>query len=115
LLLLPVALIVDSPWALASPPLAAWASLVALALLSTTFAYVLYFRLIASAGATNAVLVTFLVPVTAILLGVLILGEVLALRHLLGMALIGAGLAAIDGRLLKRRSEAAAGAGAVSR
>lgn len=104
LLLLPVALLVDRPWGMAMPPAAAWASLVALALLSTTFAYILYFRLIASAGATNAVLVTFLVPVTAILLGVLILGETLALRHFIGMALIGAGLAAIDGRLLKRRA-----------
>jgi drug/metabolite transporter (DMT)-like permease len=115
LLLLPVALLVDRPWAMAMPSLGAWACLVALALLSTTFAYVLYFRLIASAGATNAVLVTFLVPVTAILLGVLILGEVLALRHLIGMALIGAGLAAIDGRLLRRRAPATAGADAVRR
>jgi drug/metabolite transporter (DMT)-like permease len=115
LLLLPVALLVDRPWAMVMPSAEASACLVALALLSTTFAYVLYFRLIASAGATNAVLVTFLVPVTAILLGVLILDEVLALRHLVGMALIGAGLAAIDGRLLRRRAPATAGADAVRR
>jgi drug/metabolite transporter (DMT)-like permease len=108
LLLLPVALIVDRPWQIAPPPLAAWMAILALALLSTTFAYVLYFRLIATAGATNALLVTFLVPVTAILLGVALLGEQLALRHLAGMALIGLGLAAIDGRLFTRWTRKAA-------
>lgn len=61
-------------------------------------AYILYFRILASAGATNLLLVTFLIPVTAILLGVLVLGETLLARHALGMLLIGAGLAAIDGR-----------------
>jgi drug/metabolite transporter (DMT)-like permease len=50
------------------------------------------------AGAVNLLLVTFLIPVSAILLGTLVLGEALAPRHLLGMALIGMGLAAIDGR-----------------
>jgi drug/metabolite transporter (DMT)-like permease len=53
---------------------------------------------IESAGATNAILVTFLIPVTAILLGATLLGEVLAPRHFAGMALIAAGLALIDGR-----------------
>jgi drug/metabolite transporter (DMT)-like permease len=102
LLLLPLSLAIEQPWRLAPPPVEAWGSLLALALFSTTFAYVLYFRLIATAGATNALLVTFLVPVTAILLGALILGEVLEPRHFAGMALIGLGLAAIDGRLLRR-------------
>ncbi|HZH08095.1 MAG TPA: DMT family transporter [Lautropia sp.] len=103
LILLPVALLLDQPWRIAPPPIEAWGSLLALALLSTTFAYVLYFRLIARAGATNALLVTFLVPVTAILLGVLLLGEALEPQHLAGMALIGTGLAAIDGRPFSRR------------
>jgi drug/metabolite transporter (DMT)-like permease len=103
LLLLPLSVLVERPWQLAVPPPEAWGSLLALALFSTTFAYVLYFRLIATAGATNALLVTFLVPVTAILLGALLLGEVLGARHFAGMALIGLGLAAIDGRLLRLR------------
>ena len=68
-------------------------------MLSTALAYVLYFRILAAAGATNLLLVTFLIPVSAILLGALLLGEVLLARHFLGMALIGAGLACIDGRL----------------
>ena len=70
----------------------------ALAVLSTALAYVLYFRILATAGATNVLLVTFLTPVSAILLGTLFLGEVLQGKHFVGMALIGLGLAAIDGR-----------------
>jgi drug/metabolite transporter (DMT)-like permease len=59
----------------------------------------LYFRILAAAGATNLLLVTFLLPVSAILLGVLVLGEVLLVRQLLGMAVIGLGLVFVDGRL----------------
>ena len=98
-LLLPMALLVDRPWTLAMPGLPAWAAVLGLALLSTALAYVLYFRILATAGATNLLLVTFLIPVSAIVLGVLVLGERLAPTHLAGMALIAAGLAAIDGRL----------------
>jgi drug/metabolite transporter (DMT)-like permease len=67
---------------------------------STAFAYLIFFRLLARAGATNVGLVTFLIPVSAILLGVLVLGEMLAARHFVGMALIGAGLILIDGRAI---------------
>ena len=101
LVMLPLVLLFEPPW-LASPPSAqAWAALLALALFCTSLAYILYFRLLASAGATNSLLVTFLIPVSAILLGTLILHESLEPRHFIGMALIGAGLAAIDGRLLR--------------
>ena len=85
----------------ASPPV--WAAVFALALLSTAFAYILYFSLIGSAGATNASLVTLIVPVSAILLGFLFLGEHLEYFEVFGMALIGFGLVTIDGRLFKRR------------
>jgi drug/metabolite transporter (DMT)-like permease len=61
---------------------------------------VLYFRLIDRAGATNALLVTLLVPPTAILLGAAFIGEALAPQDFLGLLLIALGLAAIDGRLL---------------
>jgi drug/metabolite transporter (DMT)-like permease len=101
-LLLPVALIVERPWTLPMPGAATWAAILGIAALSTALGYVLYFRILASAGATNLLLVTFLIPVSAIMLGVLVLGERLSLRHVLGMALIGAGLAAIDGRLIRR-------------
>lgn len=99
LLLMPLMLWHDRPWTLPMPGADTLAALLAVAALSTAFAYWLYFRLLATAGATNLLLVTFLVPVSAILLGVLVLGETLAPRHLGGMALIGLGLAAIDGRL----------------
>lgn len=104
LLILPIMLIVDRPWLLpAAPGATTWAALAGLALLSTALAYVLYFRILAVAGATNLLLVTFLIPVTAILLGALILGEQLQLRHFAGMILIGLALAAIDGRMARFR------------
>ena len=99
-LLLPAALLIDRPWTLAMPSTATILSLVALGLVSTAFAYLIFFRLLARAGATNVGLVTFLIPVSAILLGVFILGETLAIRHVAGMALIGAGLILIDGRIV---------------
>lgn len=78
----------------------------ALALLSTAFGYILYFRIMATAGATNASLVTLLVPPSAILLGVLFLGERLALGELAGMALIGFGLIILDGRAYRLLAKA---------
>ena len=100
LLLLPVALVVDRPWTLDVPDGATLAALGALALLSTALAYILYFRILASAGATNLMLVTLLIPVTAVILGLLVLGERLGLSALAGMALIAVGLGVIDGRVI---------------
>ena len=71
------------------------------AFLSTGLAYILYFKIVATAGATNLMLVTFLMPVVAITLGVIVLHETLELRHIAGMALIAVGLITIDGRLLR--------------
>jgi drug/metabolite transporter (DMT)-like permease len=98
LALAPVSLVIDAPWMLPAPSAGAIGAMLGLAALSTALAYVLYFRILALAGAVNLALVTFLIPVSAILLGTLLLGESLAPRHLAGMALIGLGLAAIDGR-----------------
>jgi drug/metabolite transporter (DMT)-like permease len=100
LVMLPVAMFVDQPWTRAFPPAGAWAAIGALALFCTAFGYVLYFRLIDRAGATNALLVTLLVPPVAILLGALFLHETLAPQDFMGLALIALGLAAIDGRVL---------------
>ena len=108
ILALPVALI-DRPWMLSAPSGKAIMALVALAALSTALGYLIFFRILARAGATNVALVTFLIPVSAILLGTLVLGEQLAIRHLVGMAAIALGLAAIDGRavrLLRKRQVA---------
>ncbi|MEO7053371.1 MAG: DMT family transporter [Rhizomicrobium sp.] len=98
IILVPLAALVDRPWDLPMPSLGAWAALLAIALLSTSLAYLLFFRILAVAGATNLVLVTFLLPGSALILGALFLDEVVTLRALMGMALIGVGLAAIDGR-----------------
>jgi len=100
-LLLPLALFVDRPWTLEMPGPGAWAAMIGLAVLSTALAYILYFRILATAGATNVLLVTLLVPVSAIILGVLFLNETLDAKSLAGMALIALGLAVIDGRLLQ--------------
>ena len=100
ILMLPLCIIVDRPWTHSFPPLTAWGAILALALLCTALGYVLYFRLIATSGATNALLVTLLVPPVAILLGSLFLGETLAPQDFVGLGLIALGLAAIDGRLL---------------
>lgn len=100
LIMLPVSLIVDQPWTHPFPPVSAWAAITALALFCTAFGYVLYFRLIDHAGATNALLVTLLVPPVAIMLGAAFLNETLEPQDFLGLALIALGLAAIDGRLV---------------
>ncbi|MCZ4282300.1 DMT family transporter [Kiloniella laminariae] len=102
ILLLPLMLYIDQPWTLPLPSPEALAALVGIALLSTALAYILYFQILARAGATNLLLVTFLIPVSAILLGVLFLGEVILAKHLIGMTFIGGGLAAIDGRITHR-------------
>jgi drug/metabolite transporter (DMT)-like permease len=82
------------------PPITAWGAIAALALLCTALGYVLYFRLIATSGATNALLVTLLVPPVAIVLGATFLNETLAPQDFIGLGLIALGLAAIDGRLI---------------
>ena len=101
-ILIPVALLADEPWTLSLPGTEIIIAVIALASVSTAFAYILFFRILATAGATNLMLVTFLIPVSALALGILILAEVLETRHIVGLLCIGAGLAAIDGRLLRK-------------
>lgn len=101
-ILAPIALFIEQPWTLPMPGLSVILAIVGLAVVSTALAYVVFFRILSTAGATNLALVTFLIPVSAILLGIMFLGEVLMARHIVGMALIGLGLAAIDGRLWQR-------------
>jgi len=102
LLLLPLSLWIDQPWTLPMPGVEVWAALLGVAVLSTSLAYVLYFRILSTAGATNVLLVTLLVPVSAIVLGVLVLDETMESNDFAGMALIALGLILIDGRVFKR-------------
>jgi drug/metabolite transporter (DMT)-like permease len=101
LIMLPSAAIIEHPWTV-NPSAISLAGIAALGLLSTSIAYLLYFKLLARVGATNLLLVTFLLPIVALILGEMFLGEHVHTIDLLGLALIMDGLAAIDGRLLAR-------------
>jgi drug/metabolite transporter (DMT)-like permease len=98
-MLVPVMLVVDRPWTLPMPSLATIGALIGVAALSTALAYILYFRVLATAGATNLLLVTFLIPVSAIMLGIFILDETLYPKQVFGMLMIALGLSVIDGRV----------------
>lgn len=100
-LLAPVTLLFDQPSTLLLASRSALWALLALALLSSALAYLIYFRVIRRAGATNALLVTFLSPVSAIVLGIVLLEESLEIHQVLGMAAIFIGIAAIDGRAVQ--------------
>lgn len=102
IVLAPLTLLVDQPFSLPMPDGHVWLAVLGLALPSTSVAYVLYFRILATAGATNLLLVTFLIPVSAILLGWTVLGERLEIHHFIGFAFIAIGLLAIDGRIWNR-------------
>jgi drug/metabolite transporter (DMT)-like permease len=99
-MLLPLAAAVDRFWLLPAPPAPAILAVLGFALLSTALAYIVFFRINATAGPTNVMLVTLLIPVTATVLGVLILGETITLHQIAGALVIASGLLAIDGRLL---------------
>jgi len=101
MILIPLTFWIDQPWTFAMPSIEGMGSLLGIALLSTALAYVIYFRLLKTAGATNLLLVTLLIPVSAIILGVFLLDESLEPQHLSGMAVISLGLLIMDGRLLQ--------------
>lgn len=101
-LLLPFMLVVDQPWALAMPGATEVMALLALAVASTALAYVIYWALIARAGATNTILVTLLIPVFSLFIAWALLGEAVTLAKAAGMTLIGLGLVVIDGRAVGR-------------
>ena len=95
---LPVALIVDQPWSLPMPAALPLFAVVALGVLSTAITPLLYFAILKAVSTTNAIVVTFLVPVSALLLGIIFLDEAFTAQQAAGILLIGLGLAAIDGR-----------------
>jgi drug/metabolite transporter (DMT)-like permease len=99
-MLAPVAAYVDRFWLLPVPGATALGAVLGLAVFSTALAYVVFFRINATAGPTNVMLVTLLIPVTATVLGVLVLGEALASNQVAGALIIASGLVVIDGRLL---------------
>jgi drug/metabolite transporter (DMT)-like permease len=96
-----IAGIVDRPWQLALPGTSAWLAVIGLAALSTALAYIVFFQILRRSGATNVMLVTLLIPLTAILLGALVLGETISAREIIGAVVIGSALLVIDGRVLR--------------
>ena len=96
-----VAGVVERPWRLPMPGATTWFAVIGLAALSTALAYIVFFQILRRSGATNVMLVTLLIPVTAIMLGVLVLGETISLREIAGALVIGSALLLIDGRVLK--------------
>jgi drug/metabolite transporter (DMT)-like permease len=96
-----VAGMVERPWQLPMPGATTWLAVIGLAALSTALAYIVFFQILRRSGATNVMLVTLLIPVTAILLGVLVLGEQISLREIAGALVIGSALLVIDGRVLR--------------
>jgi drug/metabolite transporter (DMT)-like permease len=107
-MLLPMAAAVDRFWTLPVPGAPALLAVLGLAVFSTALAYIVFFRISATAGPANVMLVTLLIPVTATTLGVLILGETLTRNQVAGALVIASGLIVIDGRLLARVREARA-------
>jgi drug/metabolite transporter (DMT)-like permease len=91
----------DRPWTLPMPGVTTWLAVFGLAALSTALAYIVFFQILRRSGATNVMLVTLLIPVTAILLGSLVLGERISPREIAGALVIGSALLVIDGRVLK--------------
>jgi drug/metabolite transporter (DMT)-like permease len=101
LVMLPLIFLIEDPFSIPAPDLEMIVALLGLAIVCTAFAYVLFFKILSNVGATNVSLVTFLVPVSAILLGIFWLGETLTLSNIIGMILIITGLSLVDGRILK--------------
>ena len=96
-----VAGVMEQPWRLPMPGIATWLAVLGLASLSTALAYIVFFQILRRSGATNVMLVTLLIPVTAILLGWLVLGEPIATREIAGAIVIGSALLVIDGRAVR--------------
>ena len=100
-MMIPVAGLGERPWQLPMPGATTWLAVIGLAALSTALAYIVFFQILRRSGATNVMLVTLLIPVTAILLGYLVLGEQISPREILGALVIGSALLLIDGRVLE--------------
>jgi drug/metabolite transporter (DMT)-like permease len=94
-----IAGVFERPWQLPMPGTATWLALLGLAALSTALAYIVFFQILRRSGSTNVMLVTLLIPVTAILLGWLVLGESISLAEIIGALVIGSALLVIDGRV----------------
>ncbi len=95
-----IAGVVERPWQLPIPGVVTWLAVLGLAALATALAYIVFFQIVRRSGASNVMLVTLLIPITAILLGAFVLGEHVSGREIAGALVIGSALLLIDGRVL---------------
>ncbi|MEX1146849.1 MAG: DMT family transporter [Sphingomonadales bacterium] len=100
-MMVPVVLALEQPWLIAMPSITGWLAVMELGVVATALPYIIYFRVLAVGGATNLMLVTFMVPVVAVTTGALMLGEMLEVRHFVATGILILSLAAIDGRIFK--------------
>ena len=98
---LPLAIVIDQPWSLPPPSTKVVLAVIGTAIIGSSLSAIAYFHILKRAGATNAMLVTLMVPITPILLGALLFGERLLWREVAGAAIIGMALLIIDGRPLR--------------
>lgn len=95
-----VSSLAEQPWRLPVPGLTTWGAIAGLAALSTALAYIIFFQILRRSGSTNVMLVTLLVPVTAMLLGALVLQETISPREMFGALVIASALMIMDGRVI---------------
>lgn len=100
-IMLVLAFAFSQPAELLHASLASWGAILGLALLATSFAYIIFFRVVARSGPANVLLVTMMIPVSAIAMGVTVLGETLEPMEIVGALVIILALLIIDGRVLR--------------
>lgn len=101
-MLAPWAFLVESPFSAMAPGMVSWLGVIALGVFCTAVAYLLYFSILKSEGATQLSLVTYLIPIVSTIFGFLILGEEVGTREILAMCVVFAGLLIVDPGLLVR-------------
>ena len=97
-LLLPAVAVFESEWQVSTLSYGTALAILGLAVLSTSLAYIVFFHILSVSGPTNVMLVTLLIPVSAVVLGVAFLNETLLAQHIAGAAVIGSALLIFDGR-----------------
>lgn len=102
MIMIVVVSLLDQPWKLDAPSLNTVWSVVALAVFGTAMAYIVFFKILVRAGPSNVMLVTLLIPITALILGNVFLGEAIQSKEIIGALIIATGLLFIDGRLINR-------------
>lgn len=97
LYLLPLSLLVERPFTLPVPSLAAVGSMFALGILGTAAAFTVYYKLLERADASYVSMTTYMIPVFGVILGAIVLNEAITLERVLGCGLILLGVMVVNG------------------